>query len=77
MNKSEVSLLFGKELKRVRSSRGLSQEALALEADIDRSFLSKLERGVRQPTITVIFKLCNALDYRPEKLVESVRSGIT
>lgn len=76
MDKSEVSLIIGKELKRVRELSGLSQESLALEANVDRSFLSKLERGVRQPTLTVIFKLCDALDYSPDRLVKNVRSKL-
>lgn len=73
MDKSHVSQVFGKELKRVREASGLSQEALALDADLDRSYLSKLERGIRQPTITVIFKLCDSLSYEPDKLVKAVR----
>jgi transcriptional regulator with XRE-family HTH domain len=48
-------------LRRIRLERGYSQEALALEADIDRAYMSGLERGVRNPTVMLLVKLANAL----------------
>ena len=76
MHKSNVSKIFGEEMRKIRKEVGLSQEALALKANVDRSFMSKMERGIRQPTITIMFKLCDALDIQPEKLIASVRSRL-
>ena len=63
---------FGKVLRALRVERGLSQEALALEAGVQRNYVSLIERGVNQPTITIIFKLANALEIKPSQIVELV-----
>jgi len=76
MDKTRVAQEFGVALKELRVSRGISQEKLALEADVDRSFLSKMERGIRQPSITVLFKLCAALNSSPESLIRELRQRL-
>jgi transcriptional regulator with XRE-family HTH domain len=48
----------------------MSQEQLALNADIERNFVSLIERGINQPTIRVIFKLARALNISAARLVE-------
>lgn len=48
----------------------MSQEQLALSADIERNFVSLIERGINQPTIRVIFKLARALNTSAARLVE-------
>ena len=53
---------FGVVLRSLRTKAGLSQEELALESDLDRSFISLLERGLRQPTLKTIFQLVDALE---------------
>jgi transcriptional regulator with XRE-family HTH domain len=57
----DVRKKLAENLRRIRLERGLSQEALALEADIDRAYMSGLERGVRNPTVMLLAKLANAL----------------
>jgi transcriptional regulator with XRE-family HTH domain len=49
-------------LRRLRVRRGLSQENLAVDAGIDRTYVSRLERGLENPTITVLEQLAEALD---------------
>jgi transcriptional regulator with XRE-family HTH domain len=61
---------FGIALRKLRKSSGLSQEELALEAGIQRNFVSLIELGRNQPSITTIFKLADALSIRPSKLVQ-------
>jgi transcriptional regulator with XRE-family HTH domain len=56
-------------LREQRMARGLSQEELALSADVDRTFVSQMERGIRQPTLTTLLKLSRALDVQPSTLV--------
>ena len=63
---------FGKELRQLRTSRGFSQEKLALECGLDRTFISLLERGMRQPSLTTIFLLADALDSRPSTLLAQI-----
>ncbi|MFD2644278.1 helix-turn-helix domain-containing protein [Pseudomonas japonica] len=65
---------FGKVLRERRKLAGLSQEQLAAEADIQRNYVSLIERGVNQPTITVIFKLAAALGCSPSLLVVDVET---
>ena len=64
---------FGLVLRDLRKERGLSQEALALEAGIQRNYVSLIERGINQPTITIIFKLAAALEIKPSHIVELVK----
>lgn len=53
--------LVGKNIRRIRLERKFSQEALALKAGIARSYMSGLERGVRNPTVTVLARLAKVL----------------
>jgi len=66
-----VQKAFGEALRQVRVSRGLSQQDLALESELDRTYISLLERGLRQPTITTLIALAEALDTDPAVLVKS------
>ena len=50
----------------------LSQEALALKANVDRTFVSQIERGIRQPTLTTLCKLAGALEIQPSTLIVRV-----
>ena len=68
--KIQPSEAFGQVLRTLRLERGLSQEALALEAGIQRNYVSLIERGINQPTITMIFKLSSALEVQPSQLIK-------
>jgi transcriptional regulator with XRE-family HTH domain len=65
-------MAFGKVLRELREARGLSQEALALSASVDRTFVSQIERAIRQPTLTTLWKLAKALDVQPSTLITKV-----
>jgi transcriptional regulator with XRE-family HTH domain len=67
---------FARNLRRVRHQRGLSQEALALEADIDRTYISALERGVYSASLTMLEKLANVLEVEPAALVERIKKPV-
>ena len=49
-------------LRRIRVRRGLSQEALAADADVDRAYVGRLERGIENPTVSLLGRLADALD---------------
>jgi transcriptional regulator with XRE-family HTH domain len=55
--KAQPGAAFGRVLRTLRRERGLSQEGLALEADLQRNYVSLIERGINQPTITTISQL--------------------
>jgi transcriptional regulator with XRE-family HTH domain len=73
----DTGLAFGKTLRKRRKEAGFTQEQLALEADIQRNYVSLIERGVNQPTITIIFKLAGALGCSPSSLVEDVEKLVS
>ena len=52
---------FGRALRAAREARGLSQEGLADEADLDRTYVSGIERGERNPSLANLLKLADAL----------------
>jgi transcriptional regulator with XRE-family HTH domain len=54
--------LVARNLRRLRVKKGLSQEALAVDAGIDRTYVSRLERGLENPTVAVLERLSQALD---------------
>lgn len=55
-------IAFGQRLRALRTDRGWSQEELAHRADLDRTYVSGVERGVRNPTLDVITKFARTLD---------------
>lgn len=57
-------------MKKLRKERGWSQEALADEAGLDRTYISGIERVVRNPTITVVERLASALECRMGDLLD-------
>ena len=63
---------FGEELRELRQQQGFSQENLALECELDRTFISLLERGKRQPTLETLFKLAKALNAAPSEIIAKV-----
>ena len=69
MRADQIPSVFGQVLREQRTARGISQEDLALSADVDRTFVSQMERGIRQPTITTLMKLSTALGVQPSTLV--------
>ena len=65
----DIGPIFGEVLKRHRSALNVSQEELAFRAGVDRTFISRLERGIRQPTITTLIGLGVALGISAADLV--------
>lgn len=57
----DVRRKLGRRVQVLRQAKGLSQDELAHEADIHRTYISGVERGVRNPTITVLEKIANGL----------------
>lgn len=68
----KVDIAFSIILKKIRHERQLSQEQLALESGLDRTYISLLERGMRHPSLKTIFLISDALKMRPTDLVRMV-----
>lgn len=69
MGASSIPAAFGEVLRISRRRAKLSQMELALRADVDRTYVSLLERGLRQPTLETLFRLAAVLNVPPARLV--------
>ncbi len=58
----DIKRKFGNNIKRLRLEKGLSQEKLALNADIDRTYIPSIEKGERNVSIVIVEKLAIALN---------------
>lgn len=67
---------FGLVVRQMRKARGLSQEALADEAHLDRTFISQLETGTKQASLTTIFRLASALRIDASDLLRQVEDRL-
>jgi transcriptional regulator with XRE-family HTH domain len=70
MYKVDIRQRLALNLKRLRAAKGLSQEAFAFEAGIHRTYVSDLERGARNPSITILDKLALPLGVTASALVD-------
>jgi transcriptional regulator with XRE-family HTH domain len=68
----QVRHSLARTIKELRGKHGLSQEALALSADVDRTYVSQIERGVGNPSLLVLCKLSAILNVDVASLVGHV-----
>ena len=68
-----INKQLGYRIRYLRQNKGLSIEALALEANINRNYLGDLERGMRNPTVVVLNKIAKALEVDLSTLFEGIR----
>jgi transcriptional regulator with XRE-family HTH domain len=73
LSAGNITKIVGNNVRRAREAIGLSQEELGDKAGIDRTYVSGVERGVRNPTVKVLARLADALETTPDKLL--VREG--
>lgn len=67
----DIRRRVGRNVRRYREALGLSQEEFAFECGLHRTYVSGVERGVRNPTLVVIAKIAAALKVQPERLLET------
>ena len=68
----DIAKQFGQRVRKARLERVLSQETLAAKADIDRAFLSGIERGVENPTLFTIQAIADALETGVGNLMKGI-----
>ncbi len=66
---------FGRALRRRREALGVSQERLAFDAQLHRTYIGLLERGQRNPTLAIISRLADALGTTMTSLVRETETG--
>ncbi|HJU20468.1 MAG TPA: helix-turn-helix transcriptional regulator [Stellaceae bacterium] len=69
MDPRDLRQAFAANLRRFRHVKGLSQETLAYEAGINRTYLSKLEKGASYPGLEIIAKLATVLEVEPAEFL--------
>ena len=73
----DLAVAFGVVLRRLRIDAGLTQEQLGFEAELRRTYVSVLELGQQQPSLTTIFKLAGALKTPPSRLLRQVEDELS
>lgn len=67
-----VEVIFGKVLRQLREEKGLTQEKMAELAEIDRTYIYRLENGLRSPSLDVIFRLADSMNVSPGAILDKV-----
>jgi transcriptional regulator with XRE-family HTH domain len=71
--KNTVCIALGKSLKALRIDANKSQELLAFDAEVDRTYISAIERGIANPSVLTLASLCYALNINLSDLFASVQ----
>lgn len=74
--KITVEQAFGREIKKARKSLQKSQQTLAFDAEVHRTYISQIERGQKSPSLAVIVRLAKALNVTPSKLLRRVEAQL-
>ena len=76
IDKTATLKAFGSLARNHREKLGISQEELAVRSNLDRTYISGIERGVRNPSLTALVSLARGLNISFSKLVENLERGI-
>jgi transcriptional regulator with XRE-family HTH domain len=69
MTKLNLNQALGVEVREMRTAGGLSQRQLAERASVHLNYIGEIERGRRNPTVSVIESICDVLETRPSELL--------
>ncbi|QIW15144.1 transcriptional regulator [Pasteurellaceae bacterium RH1A] len=72
----QTLIAFGKTLRALRKQANLTQEELGFEADLQRIYISKLELGQQQPSLTTLFKLARGLNCSVSDMLKAVEAQL-
>lgn len=68
--------IIGSTIRRLRKNKGLSQEVFSGLSGLDRTHYSKIERGLRSPTIETLFKIAHPLEMKPHELMIEIENAL-
>jgi transcriptional regulator with XRE-family HTH domain len=68
----EIAEAFGAKVKAERTTKGLTQEALAERTGLHPTFISNVERGYRVPTLPTLIRIARGLDVAPSTLIDDL-----
>lgn len=68
-------LALGQNIKKLREKRGLTQEALSERADIHVSYIGQIERGLRYPSLKILFRVADVLEVKISELFRGVNAN--
>ncbi len=71
-----LNKVFGQQLRSARKAANLTQEELAFRTNLDRTYISLLERGIKSPTLTTFFQLCRVLDQKPDIFMAQINEQL-
>ncbi|MCR4279462.1 MAG: helix-turn-helix domain-containing protein [Candidatus Zambryskibacteria bacterium] len=66
----KISAQFGKNMKRIRAKKEMSQGDIARALEVDRGYISNIENGKKNPTLATAAKIANALGVSPDELLK-------
>lgn len=72
----DIAKHLGSVIKEIRFAKNISQEKLAELGDLDRSYVSEIERGVKIASVVTVFKLAHALEIEPSKIIQKLEEQI-
>jgi len=71
-NKFKLQKSFGKHLAQIRNQSNITQEKLSFELGVDRTYISYLERGLRNPSLFMLWKISKSLSIKLSELTSSL-----
>jgi transcriptional regulator with XRE-family HTH domain len=74
ISKDKRCIAFGNTVRNHRHEKGISQEQLADKTGIHRTYIGGIERGERNPTLLMIYRIAEALGVSPVRLLEPITS---
>lgn len=72
----ELNDSFANTLRKLRTEKMLSQEELAFKANLHRTYISQLERGLKSPTLNTLYVLAEVLDVSLEEFVKRIEKDV-
>lgn len=70
--KPDIQKNFGRKMASVRVGKKITQENLAFELNVDRTYISYIERGLRNPSLFMLWKISRALKIKFSELIDSL-----
>jgi transcriptional regulator with XRE-family HTH domain len=67
---TQISKRLGDNIRRIRQEKGMSQGDISRALDMDRGYISRVEKGIKNPTIDTLSKIANALKVGVDDLIK-------